>query len=143
MSADAVLRIHTDVFNRALKDQDYADLEALYSDDYMLVRPDGSVLNKQEGLQDLGTNGLRCHSIEFLRSTVRIYGTTVALTGKSRTVSSRNGMETRAHFRLVAVYSHEGESIRLVHFQSTTLPALGECHNEVFAAAIKGERRSA
>jgi hypothetical protein len=36
------LSIHTDTFNRALKEQDYIALEGLYADDYMLVRPDGS-----------------------------------------------------------------------------------------------------
>ena len=59
MTADEILSIHTDTFNRALKEQDYIALEGLYADDYMLVRPDGSVLNKQEVLQDLRSGGLR------------------------------------------------------------------------------------
>ncbi len=122
MTGDEVLRIHTETFYGALKSQNYAALEALYADDYMLVRPDGAVLNKQEVLQDLWTNGLTFHSIELRQSTVRIYGPTAVLTGESRTVTRRNGMEARAHFRLIAVYAREGESIRLVHFQSTALP---------------------
>jgi hypothetical protein len=36
-------------------------------------------------------------------------------------VTSRNDKESKAHFRFVAVYAQEGEAIRLVHFQSTTL----------------------
>jgi len=48
MTAEEILSIHLDVFNRALKEQDYIALEGLYAGDYMLVRPDGSVLNKQE-----------------------------------------------------------------------------------------------
>ena len=59
MTAEQTLRIHMDIFNRALKEQDYAALEGLYASDYMLVRPDGSVLNKQDVLQDLRTGGLR------------------------------------------------------------------------------------
>ena len=43
MTAEEILSIHTDIFNRALKEQDYAALEGLYASDYMLVRPDGSV----------------------------------------------------------------------------------------------------
>ena len=65
MTAEEILSIHMDVFNRALKEQDYAALEGLYAGDYMLVRPDGSVLNKQEVLQDLRSGGLRFHSIEL------------------------------------------------------------------------------
>ena len=65
MTADEILNIHTNTFNRALKEQDYIALEGLYAGDYMLVRPDGSVLNKQEVLRDLRSGGLRFHSIEL------------------------------------------------------------------------------
>jgi ketosteroid isomerase-like protein len=121
MTKDEVLKIHTDRFLGALTAQNYAALEALYSDDYMLVRPDGSVLNKQEVLQDLRNNGLTFHSIDLLQSLVRIYGSTAVVTGESRTVTSRDGAENRADFRFIAVYARDGETIRLVHFQSTTL----------------------
>jgi hypothetical protein len=61
-----VLRIHTDLFYRALKNQAYGVLEKLYSDDYMLVRLDGSVPDKQDILQDLQTNSLAFQSIGFV-----------------------------------------------------------------------------
>ena len=115
------MSIHTDILNRALKQQDYAALEALYADDYMLVRPDGSVLNKEEVLQDLRSGGLRFHSIELGQNEVRMYGSTAVLTAESQAVSSRNGIEIRSHFRLIAVYVQHGQSINLVHFQSTDL----------------------
>jgi hypothetical protein len=121
MTEAEVLRFHAEVFNGALKSQNYAALEDVYSDDYMLVRPDGSVLNKQQVLADL-RNGLAFQSIEFWDGKVRVYGTAGVLTGESTAVSSRNGTEAHSHFRLVAFYAYEGESIRLVHFQSTNLP---------------------
>jgi ketosteroid isomerase-like protein len=121
MTMDEVLKIHTDRFQGALTTQNYTALEALYSDDYMLVRPDGSVLNKKEVLHDLRNNGLTFHSIDLLQSLVRIYGSTAVMTGESRTVTSRDGAENRAHFRFIAVYTQDGETIRLVHFQSTAL----------------------
>src|SRR5437867_12583741 len=96
-------------------------IEERYYDDYMLLRPDGSVLNKQEALQDLRSNGLRFHSIDPRQLVARVYGSAGVVTGESRTVTSRNGMESRAHFRFIAVYLRVGDSIRLVHFQSTTL----------------------
>jgi hypothetical protein len=80
LNGDEVLRIHKEVFYGALKSQNYTVLEELY----MLVRSDGSVLNKQEVLQELRTNGLTFHSIELRESTVRIYGPTAVLTGESR-----------------------------------------------------------
>jgi hypothetical protein len=80
LNGDEMLRIHKEVFYGAVKSQNYTALEELY----MLVRSDGSVLNKQEVLQELRTNGLTFHSIELRESTVRIYGPTAVLTGESR-----------------------------------------------------------
>ena len=121
MTAEEILSIHTDIFNRALKEQDYAALDVLYAGDYMLVRPDGSVLNKQDVLQDLRSGGLRVHSIELSQTEVRMYGSTAVLTAECQAVSSRSGMESRSRFRLIAVYVRQGQSIKLVHFQSTFL----------------------
>ena len=118
---ERILRIHTDIFNRALKEQDYATLERLYAGDYLLVRPDGSVLNRQQVLQDLRSGGLRFHSIDLSQTEVRMYGETALLTAECQAVSSRSGMESRSHFRLVAVYVQQGQSIKLVYFQSTFL----------------------
>jgi ketosteroid isomerase-like protein len=121
-TAEDVLRVHTDGFNRALRVQDYAALDAIYSKRYMLVRPDGSVLNKEQVLRDLREQGLTFHRIDLQDSIVRVFGSAAILTAESRTVSSRNGKTADAHFRLVAVYTQEGDAIRLVHFQSTLLP---------------------
>ena len=121
MTAEEILSIHTNTFNRALKEQDYIALEGLYADDYMLVRPDGSVLNKQEVLRDLRSGGLRFHSIELDQTRVRMYGSTAVLTAERQAVSSRDGVESRSDFRLTAVYVQQGQSIKLVHFQSTAL----------------------
>lgn len=121
MTEAEVLRFHTEIFNGALMNQNYAALEDVYSEEYMLVRPDGSVLNKQQVLVDL-RNELTFQSIEFWDGKVRVYGTASVLTGESMAVSSRNGTEAHSHFRLVAFYVYDGKSIRLVHFQSANLP---------------------
>ena len=121
MTDTEVLKIHEDVFYRAIKNRDFDMLAKVYSDDYMLVRSDGSVLNKQGILREL-RDGLTFQSIELEQKKVRIYGTTAVLTGEGKTVSSRDGKEVRAHFRLVAVYAQKGDRLELVHFQSTSLP---------------------
>ena len=121
MTAEQVLQLHSEGFNRALTRQDYDALEGIYSEMYMLVRPDGSVLNKQQVLKDLRELGLRIHSIELLDAAVRVVGSVAILTAASKTVQSRNGKESQSHFRLVSVYAQEGGAIRLVHFQSTMI----------------------
>lgn len=120
MTAEQILSLHSS-FNEALKEQGYDALERIYSEQYMLVRPDGSALNKQAVLTDLREQGLKFHSIEIKDAVVRVFGSAAILTAESRTASSRNGRESQAHSRLVAVYAQEGDAIRLVHFQSTIL----------------------
>jgi Domain of unknown function (DUF4440) len=88
----------------------------------MLVRTDGSVLNKEEVLKDLREQRLTFHSIDLEGAIVRVLGSAAILTAESRTLSSRNGKRSQTRFRLVAVYAQESDAIRLVHFQSTTLP---------------------
>jgi ketosteroid isomerase-like protein len=122
VTPEEVLRLHKDGFNRALQQQDYATLETIYSDRYMLVRADGSVLNKEQVLKDLREQRLRFHTIDIEDAVVRVLGSAAILTAESRTLSSRNGMRSQTHFRLVAVYAQEADAIRLIHFQSTTLP---------------------
>jgi ketosteroid isomerase-like protein len=123
MTAEEVLRTHRNVFYRSLINQDYNALSDLYANEYMLVRPDGSVLNKAEVLHDLKLGGLSFKSIELVGEAVRIYGETAIVTGESRTLIYRNGEELSSRFRLVAVYTRHTEKLKLVHFQSTLLQA--------------------
>jgi hypothetical protein len=123
MTAEEVLLVHRNIFYRSLIKHDYDALADLYATEYMLVRPDGSVLNKEEVLHDLKLGGLTFKSIELSGEDVRIYGETAILTGESRTVASRNGKELFSRFRLVAVYTRYAEKPKLVHFQSTSLPS--------------------
>ena len=122
MNEADVLRTHTQTFYGALKARDVGTLSTLYSDDYMLVRPDGSVLSKAGVLRDLDEGGLTFHEIELTDVKVRIHGETALLTGESRTVMSRMGKQTTAHFRLVAVYVGSTSGLQLTHFQSVLLP---------------------
>jgi ketosteroid isomerase-like protein len=122
MTETEILAIHSNCFYGYLKKRDFEALEQLYSEKYMLVRADGSVLNKEQVLNDLREHGLTFPVIDLEEEQVRLFGAVAIVTGESRTVASRNGIETRAHFRMIAVYAQEGNTIRLVHFQSTNLP---------------------
>lgn len=118
-----MLRVHRNIFYRSLINQDFEALANLYANEYMLVRSDGSVLNKEAVLHDLKHGGLTFKSIELVSENVRIYGGAAILTGESRTVARRNGEEIFSRFRLVAVYTCHVENLKLIHFQSTPLPA--------------------
>ena len=121
MTEAEVLRTHVDLFNGALKSRDWDQLAAIYSDDYMLVRPDGSVLSKQEVMRDLQVGGLEFKNIEIADTKLRIHGDTAILTAASRAVMSRQGKDAKSNTRLVAVYVANQGGPRLVHFQSVSL----------------------
>ena len=111
MTEAEVLRTHLDLFNGALKSRNWDQLAAIYSDDYMLVRPDGSVLSKEEVLADLRIGGLAVQAIEIADVKIRIHGDTAILTAASRTVTSRHGKEVKSHIRLVHL---KGSGLRSV-----------------------------
>jgi ketosteroid isomerase-like protein len=121
MTEVELVRTHVDLFYGALKSRDWDQLAAIYSDDYMLVRPDGSVLSKEEVLSDLRIGGLAFNAIEIADVKVRIHGDSAILTAASRTVTSRHGKEAKSHIRLVAVYVTDQSGPQLAHFQSILL----------------------
>src|SRR5258706_14216350 len=121
MTRQDVLTVQRNVFYAALLNNDFEALSKLYSNDYMLVRPDGSVFNKDEILRDLKENDLTFKSIELASEEVRIYGTTGILTGESHTIVERFGILSSAHFRFVAVYVQIDDALNLIHCQSTSL----------------------
>jgi ketosteroid isomerase-like protein len=122
LTAEEVARTHTEVFNASLLSGDLDTLAMLYADDYMLVRPDGSVLSKDEVLYGLREGGLTFKSIEVTNVKVRVYGTAALLTAESLMTASKLGQQARAHIRLLAVYVADGNGLRLAHFQSLLLP---------------------
>jgi ketosteroid isomerase-like protein len=109
-------------FYGALRENDLEKLSEIYSDDYMLVRPDGSAFSKTQILDDLKVHAMRFSSIELTNEKVRIYGCVGILTGDSRVTTVRDGKEGQTAFRLVAVYCKRNDRIELVHFQSSPLP---------------------
>jgi ketosteroid isomerase-like protein len=123
MTTEEVSRAHHEDFYGALKTNDLEKLSRIYSEDYMLVRPDGSAFTKAQILHDLETHAMSFRSIELTNEKIRIYGSVGVLTGDSKITSVRDGSESKSEFRLVAVYHQQTGRIELVHFQSSPLPA--------------------
>jgi ketosteroid isomerase-like protein len=123
LTKEEVSRVHREKFYAALKNNDLDKLAEVYADDYMLVRPDGSVFSKAHILDDLRTHAMRFSSIELTNETIRIYGSVAILTGDNKTVAVRDGKESKGQARIVAVYRKQNDRIELVHFQGSPLPA--------------------
>ena len=122
ITAEEVSRAHREDFYGALRKNDLEKLSQIYSDDYMLVRPDGTAFSKAQILDDLKIHGMTFSSIELTNEKIRIYGSVGILTGDSKIATVRDGKESKTGFRLVAVYSKQSGRIKLVHFQSSPLP---------------------
>jgi ketosteroid isomerase-like protein len=123
MTTEEVSRTHREEFYGALRKNDLEKLSQIYSDDYMLVRPDGSAFSKGQILDDLKTHAMSFSSIELMNEKIRIYGPVGVLTGDSTITAVRDGRVSKTEFRLVAVYCKQNDLIQLVHFQSSPLPA--------------------
>jgi predicted SnoaL-like aldol condensation-catalyzing enzyme/ketosteroid isomerase-like protein len=123
LTSEEVSRTHREGFYGALRKNDLEKLSQIYSDDYMLVRPDGSALSKAQILDDLKSHAMSFNSIELTNEKIRVYGPVGVLTGDSRITTVRDGRESKTGFRLVAVYHKHSDRIELVHFQSSPLPA--------------------
>src|SRR5271154_3267922 len=104
MTPEEVSRAHREDFYGALRKNDLEKLSKIYSDDYMLVRPDGSVFSKAQILDDLKAHAMSFNSIELTNERIRIYGPVGVLTGDSTITTLRDGSESNTGFRLVAVY---------------------------------------
>ena len=122
MTAEEVSHVHHEDFYGALRTNDLEKLSRIYSDDYMLVRPDGSAFSKAQILDDLKVHTMIFSSIELINEKIRIFGSVGILTGDSRIITVRDGRESQSAFRLVAVYCKQNDRIELVHFQSSPLP---------------------
>src|SRR5271155_5327322 len=104
ITTEEVRRAHSGDFYGALRKNDLEKLSQIYSDDYMLVRPDGSAFFKTQILDDLKTHSMSFKSIELTNEKIRIYNSVGILTGDSKITAVRDGKESKSEFRLVAVY---------------------------------------
>jgi ketosteroid isomerase-like protein len=108
-------------FLEALKSGDIALLERIYADDYVLVRPNGDTLTKEQILADLRQHSMRFTSFEVNDVLIRTKGSVGIFTADVRSIAVRDGVEIRVHARQVVILSKENERITISHFQSTNV----------------------
>lgn len=108
-------------FLQALKSGDASALEQIYADDYILVRPNGDTLAKDQILADLSQHSMRFTSFELNDVLIRTKGSVGILTADVRSTAVRDGVEIKAHARQVVILSKENERIAISHFQSTSI----------------------
>jgi ketosteroid isomerase-like protein len=108
-------------FLRALKSGDTTSLERMYADDFLLVRPNGDTLGKEEILADLRHHSMRFTSFDVKNVLIRIRGIVGILTAEVGSTAVRDGVEMKARAWQLAILSKENERITIIHFQSTNV----------------------
>jgi ketosteroid isomerase-like protein len=110
-------------FLEVLKSGDVTLLERIYAEDYLLVRPNGDALGKNEILADLRQHSMRFTSFEVNDVLVRTKGFVGIFTAAVRSTAVRDGVEIKVHARQLAIVSKENGRITISHFQSTNIAA--------------------
>ena len=108
-------------FLEMLKSGDVTLLERIYAEDYLLVRPNGDALGKNEILADLRQHSMRFTSFEVNDVLIRTKGFVGIFTAAVRSTAVRDGLEIKVHARQLAIVSKENGRITISHFQSTNI----------------------
>lgn len=94
-------------------DADAAALDALATDDFMLVGPLGFVLDKQQWLDRYRRGDLVNHSLSFEDTTMRVYGSAAVTIGRHIQEAEHQGHPANGEFRATHIAVHDGSRWRL------------------------------
>lgn len=109
-----------DAFIAALCAGDHEALQDIYDDDYLLVRPDGTVLGKKDILNDLKGHSMVLSSFETTSNSLKTKGTIGILSAEAKSAFVRDGQkQSMTHARQVVIFVKTNIGIRITHFQST------------------------
>jgi hypothetical protein len=93
----------------------------MYADDFLLVRPNGDTLGKEEILADLRHHSMRFTSFDVKNVLIRVRGIVGILTAEVGSTAVRDGVEMKARAWQLAILSKENERITIIHFQPTNV----------------------
>lgn len=111
-----------DAFIAVLCAGDHEALQHIYDDDYLLVRPDGTVLGKKDILNDLKRHSMVLSSFEMTPNSLKTKGAIGILSVEAKSAFVRDGQKQRmTHARQVVIFVKTNIGIRITHFQSTRI----------------------
>jgi ketosteroid isomerase-like protein len=108
-------------FLQLLKSGDIPSLEKIYAEDYILIRPNGDILNKKQILADLHQHSAHFTSFDVTEIQIRTKESVGILTANVRSAAVRDGAEIKTHARQIAIVSKQNNQITISHFQSTNI----------------------
>ena len=119
-SEEAAVRAVEDRRIKALIDDDFATLEAIFADDLHYAHSSTVVDDKASYMAALRSGKTKYETIEREPARVRIYGDTALMTGTA--VVGLRGRAEKLPLRYTLVYVRQGGQWRMVAWQSTRRP---------------------
>jgi ketosteroid isomerase-like protein len=111
-----------DAFIAALSAGDYQTLGDLYDEDYLLIRPDGTVLGKSDILSDLKEHSMVLSSYETTPISLKTKGAVGILSTEAKSTFIRDGRrQARTHSLQIVIFVKTGSVVTITHFQSTNV----------------------
>jgi hypothetical protein len=111
-----------DAFIAALSAGDYQTLGDLCDEDYLLIRPDGTVLGKSDILSDLKEHSMVLSSYETTPISLKTKGAVGILTTEAKSTFIRDGgRQVKTHSLQVVIFVKTGSIVTITHFQSTNI----------------------
>lgn len=109
-------------YDQATVGNDVAALDALVSDDYMLVNSDTSVQDKQSYLADFKVPGFRVEPYVVEQPFQRIWGDAALTGGLQHLVWTQDGRRHSRWLRVAHVWTRQAGRWRLAYTQLTRVP---------------------
>ena len=92
-------------WTRAIITNNAESIGRFVSDDWVIIGPDGNVIDKLRFLEVIRTGDLEHESMESEDSRVRVYGDAAVITALSRSKGQYKGQSFATHERSTSVYS--------------------------------------
>ena len=119
-SAEQLLKIEQD-FQRAIVENNTAAIERFVADDWIIVGPDGKIVEKDRFLEVVKSGALTHETMKLEEPRVRFYGETAVITGRATSAGKFMGAEFKTLERSTDVFVKSDGQWRCVLTQLTRI----------------------
>jgi hypothetical protein len=105
----------------AMKNRDMAAMDRLHADGLVFINTKGRMLNKAEYLEEVRSGALKFLSVETDDYKFCIYGDTVIMSGRAKSVVEYHGVVNKKPRRFTSVFIKMQGQWRLVAHQATLI----------------------
>ena len=96
-------------------------LDALLSDDWVVIEPDGNLVSKAQNARNFKDGSVAFEAIDPSEVKVRVYGDAAVVTGRCHVKLKVKGEKVDTHVRMSEFYAKQGGKWRCVSTQVTNI----------------------